>query len=543
MALAEYNKKRKFNKTSEPKGKLKAKSKAKGEANAGDDDKLVFVIQKHAASRLHYDFRLEIDGVLKSWAVPKGPPLEAGTKHLAMMVEDHPYDYRDFEGTIPEGEYGAGTVMLWDEGTYEVIEYDNKLKKVIERDVPLTVDEQQKLFHKQIKDSDVKVRLYGKKLKGEFALIRFKRAGDDAWLMLRHKDESAGKEIPDVDLSVRSGRSMDEITADSAPEGSAQLEAADFPSAFSPMLATLVEEIPGTTSSKNAKPSSSSKSKSKANSDWQYEPKWDGYRLLSFKQGEEVRLYSRNQVNYTEKFAAVTSELQKLPLNIILDGEIVALDSNGKASFESIQNVGKTAKDKIIYYVFDVLYLDKFDLRNQSLANRHKLLTETLEVLKKSKLIKLSPTFTDAASAEKYVKQNDLEGIVAKLLSSHYISDRSHNWQKVKFVNEDDFIICGYTKPKKSRKGFGSLILGEMQYGKLKYVGLVGTGISDSRAEQIKKQLDKIKTDTPVFDQLPAGVKVDTWIEPKISCQVRYIERTSEGVLRQSMFLGFRNDK
>lgn len=501
MALHEYNKKRKFDKTPEPPGKEEKR-----------DGKLRFVVQKHVASRLHYDFRLEIDGVLKSWAVPKGVPTTAGEKHLAMMVEDHPLEYRNFEGIIPEGEYGGGTVMLWDEGTYEVTDLEgNKVPD----------EEQEKLFHEEIKGGDLKVELHGKKLKGSFALVRFKRAGDNAWLMLKHKDEYSGKKITDEDNSVRSGRTLSEITEQEQPKQETKLEPAEFPGSFDPMLATLVNELP--------------------NSDeWIYEPKWDGYRVLAYVNQGNVNLLSRNKISFNERFPEVFEALSGFPVNVVLDGEVIALDEKGHSSFQSLQNYLNTRTGRIVYHIFDILYVDQFNLCDVALIDRKKLLKQTI---KPTKLLKVNESFNSLKEAQAYVKEEMLEGIIAKLKSSHYVSERSGNWQKLKVLNTDDFIICGYTKPKGERQGFGSLILGEKKYGKFKYVGLVGTGIDNKIALELKPILDKLKTDEPVFESVPTTTKVDQWIKPVLSCQVRYVERTSEGLLRQAVFEGIRLDK
>lgn len=501
MKLHEYNKKRKFDKTPEPAGK-----------EEGRDGKLRFVVQKHAASRLHYDFRLEIDGVLKSWSVPKGVPTTAGEKHLAMMVEDHPLEYRNFEGVIPEGEYGGGTVMLWDEGTYEVTDLEgNKVPD----------DEQEKLFHDEIQGGDLKVELHGKKLKGSFALVRFKRAGDDAWLMLKHKDEHSGKEIKDEDKSVRSGRTLYEITEDEQPKEESKLEPSDFPNRIEPMLATLVDKLP-------------------SNDEWVYEPKWDGYRVITYVQNGNVTLLSRNNISFNERFPEIAEAFSNFPINVILDGEAIVLNEEGHASFQSLQNYLKTGKGKLIYHVFDIIYADQFNLSEVSLVDRKRLLEQTI---KDSKVVKVNKSFTTLKKAEEYTKEHLLEGIIAKLKISHYIGERSSSWQKLKILNTEDFIICGYTKPRGQRLGFGSLILGEKKYDKLKYVGLVGTGIDNKIALELKPILDKLKTDEPVFEKVPPTTKVDQWIKPELSCQVRYVERTDEGLLRQAVFEGMRIDK
>src|SRR4026207_2410084 len=343
MALTLYKKKRSFNQTPEPEG---GKSKAK---------ELRFVIQKHAAYRLHYDFRVEMEGVLKSWAVPKGPSLNPVDKRLAMMVEDHPYDYRTFEGIIPEGNYGAGTVIVWDEGTYEALE-------------PGTKKEQERSLLQQLKKGSLKIRMHGNKLKGEFALVKLKNADNNAWLLIKHRDKYAKEtDVTKKDKSVVSGKTLEAIekTSKNIWGSSPKKKSAStrsrkqrvekkkdltegkksaFPKTFSPMLATLVDkpfDEPG----------------------WLYEIKWDGYRAVAMINKGKVNLISRNNKSFNEKFYPIVDALKKWDIDAIIDGEAVVLNDKGVSNFGALQNWRSEADGDLFYYVFDVLWLNGYDLR------------------------------------------------------------------------------------------------------------------------------------------------------------------------------------
>ena len=375
VALTLYKKKRSFKDTPEPTG-----GKASGQA-------LRFVIQKHDASRLHYDFRLEMEGVLKSWAVPKGPSLNPQDKRLAMMVEDHPYDYRTFEGIIPEGNYGAGTVIVWDEGTYETL--DGGTKK-----------EQEKSLLQQLKKGSLKIRMHGKKLKGEFALVKLKNAEGNAWLLIKHRDEYAKEiDITKKDKSVISGKTLKAVEKTSkniwgsSPKKksaskktrpvrvekkkvTAEGKRSAFPKSFSPMLATLVDkpfDEPG----------------------WLYEIKWDGYRAVAMINKGKVNLISRNNKSFNEKFYPVVDALKKWDINAIIDGEVVVLNEKGVSNFGALQNWRSEADGDLFYYVFDVLWLNGYDLKKLPLTKRKEILKEQIPF---EGIIRLSESFETTAT-------------------------------------------------------------------------------------------------------------------------------------------------
>lgn len=339
MTLKKYNQKRHFKKTPEPKGTVHKKGKA-----------LRFVIQKHDASRLHYDFRLEMEGVLKSWAVPKGPSLNPDDKHLAMMVEDHPYDYRNFEGIIPEGNYGAGNVIVWDEGTYEPLE------KIPEG---MTAEE---FLLDQLKRGSIKIIMHGKKLKGEFALFRFKTAGDKAWLLKKHDDQYASKkDVLNEDESVKTGKTVDQVGL-KAKAGSSQ-----FPHEVKPMLAELAD-FPFD------------------NKDWVFEIKLDGYRAIGQIHNGDVRLYSRNNLDFNDRYPAVVEALKEIKHDVVLDGEIVVMDDKGRSQFQLLQDYRRHKRGTLVYYVFDLIYLDGYDVRNLPLLERKKFLSLQRNVCRKKAL-------------------------------------------------------------------------------------------------------------------------------------------------------------
>lgn len=520
MPLKKYHQKRNFKNTPEPRGTVKPEKPAR----------LRFVVQKHAASHLHFDLRLECEGVMKSWAVPKGPTLDPHEKRLAMEVEDHPMEYNNFEGTIPEGNYGAGTVMIWDEGTYSplIVHADENEEQAVKR---------------HLKDGHLKFRLHGHKLHGEFAIVKIKNkfsSKNNSWLLIKHDDEAANKVIPQQDLSVRSGRTMDEITEGkkhkkvswpkeepiSEPESPnieiGKPEKAKLPENVEPMFASLSDEF--------------------INDKWSYELKWDGYRALAQIKGGKVRLYSRNDQDFNPDFPQIVSALEQLPGTLLLDGEVVAIDNKGVPRFQLLQNYKKGTPQKLIYYIFDILYFDKFDLRDLSLEKRQEILKQ---IIKPSKHIQLSEVFADGKSLFESAKKLGLEGIIAKKKSSKYASGRSKDWLKIKIANEREFVIGGYTKPKGSQKGFGSLLLAEYDKGELLFRGHVGTGFNSHNIQEIKALLDKSALKNPPFTNtdLIDSKTVAQWVSPKYVAQVKFTEWTDEHLLRHPVFLGLRTDK
>ena len=416
--LQKYLAKRRFDVTPEPPAKV---SKPKS-------GKLTFVIQKHLASHLHYDLRLELYGVLKSWAVPKGPSLNPTDKRLAMMVEDHPYDYRTFEGNIPKGEYGAGPVMVWDEGTYEV---DNANTK----------KEAEKIVAEALHKGHLELTFHGQKLHGKFVLVKTQLYAkqQNAWLLIKMKDEFASKkDITLFDRSVKSNRSMEEIQEEKRSPSRTPKKAASnpdpVPDIIQPMLAFLIKEPFD-------------------QKGWLFEVKWDGYRAITYIQNEDVKIFSRNQESFNARFPDLVSELQRLSVSTaILDGEIVVTDDIGRSNFQLMQNYQSTRKGNLVYYVFDLLYLNGEDIRHYPLVKRKELLQQLLQ---KSQLTAVR--YSDHVEEKgilffKEAAKNHLEGIVCKNGQSHYRMKRSKEWLKVKSKTRQEVVIGGTLRPLKEHE-------------------------------------------------------------------------------------------
>jgi bifunctional non-homologous end joining protein LigD len=563
MGLEKYVAKRDFTKTKEPKS---GKSKAK--------DKLLFVVQKHDASHLHYDFRLEMEGVLKSWAVPKGPSVDPKAKRLAMMVEDHPYSYRSFEGIIPKGEYGGGTVIVWDEGTYEPIA-EIKGKKAQEKDLL-----------KQLKSGSLKIRLHGEKLEGEFALVKTHGMGENSWLLIKHNDEFASpKDITKQDKSVLSDKTIaqvestgskvwhstqtDHLRDEAGPEkggkpkstkpkktttaksgqSKADQQAAEtdsavilkraprskIPTGMKPMLATLVDAPFD-------------------DADWQYEVKWDGYRALAFINKGNVELLSRNNKSFNDKFYPIYQQMEGWKINAVIDGEILVLNEKGISKFGDLQNWRSEADGSLVFYAFDLLWYEGKNLMGLPLHQRQAVLQEILPVDDDS--IRLSKVF-NANGIEFYhaAEKTGLEGIIAKKKDSTYSANyRSKEWLKVKVNKRQEVIIAGYTKNEDTAKQFSSLLLGVYEDNALQYVGKVGTGFSDKVQKEMMELFKPLITKEMPFDQLPDVNKPSrfrphppkakaTWLKPRLVCEVAFSEVTSDGVFRHPSFQGMRMDK
>jgi len=555
MGLQAYNQKRDFKKTTEPKAGVSKDSK-----------KLMFVVQKHDASRLHYDFRLEMGGVLKSWAVPKGPSLDPKIKHLAMMVEDHPFDYRNFEGIIPKGEYGGGTVIVWDQGWYETIE-DIKGKKAQENNLL-----------KELAKGSVKVRLHGQKLNGEFALVKTKGMGENAWLLIKHDDDYATKkDVTKLDESVLSGKTIavmektsqkvwksgkaqpisDEKLAKTIKTKAKDKSDAELPGAESkdPDPAKLLKEAPKSAILKNIKPMLATLVDSPFDdADWQYEIKWDGYRALAFLNKTEVELLSRNKKSFNEKFYPIYEVLKTLKLNAVLDGEVLVLSEKGISNFGQLQNWRSEADGALIYCVFDILWYKGKNLTGLTLVERQAILKEILPQTNDS--IRLSKVF-DTRGIEFFeaAKKIGLEGIMAKRKSSTYALDnRSKDWLKIKINKRQEVVIAGFTKNKDTSKSFSSLILAVYKKGKLTFAGKVGTGFSDQQQKQMMKMFEPYLSKKSPFDVTPDVNKRSrfqrmqpdaeiTWMKPVLVAEVEFTEITSEGVFRHPSFKGMREDK
>jgi len=625
MALDEYKRKRRFEETPEPPPKLEKQSRHR------------FVVQKHDATRLHYDFRLEMEGVLKSWAVPKGPSLDPADKRLAMHVEDHPVSYYDFEGTIPKGNYGGGTVMVWDAGTWEPL----SPVPVNGEYVPGTEKEAAAMLAK----GDLKFRLKGKRLKGDFALIHIKgRSGSkgNEWLLIKKKDDQVvlGFDINEdaYDTSVLTGRTMAQIAGD---EGSAEWKSSRPASRGKVKAAWLADAIARadskrkasnaagpaegsakkksknpkktgqsvappnissdeteakTTASKSTKQRSSNQKSSNQksspssalsavkalpgaeqksmptvihpmlatpiakafdNPDWLFELKWDGYRAVAFIEDERARLVSRNQNDLTKQFA----ELGSLPQFVkaeraILDGEIVALDDEGRPSFSLMQQRTGFRPGKrrlagrevpVIYYAFDLLYLDGFELRRVALEQRKQLLQERIVA---GGVLHFSDHYAEKGlDLFEAAKQRGLEGIVAKKRRSLYEEKRTRDWLKIKITQRQECVIGGYTDPEGSREYFGALVLGLYdKQGRLVHVGQAGTGFDHTTLKEMFDRMQPLKTkENPFYGEI-GGLRKVQFVRPELVAEIKFGEWTHETAeggmkLRAPVFMGLRTDK
>ncbi|QIY90105.1 DNA ligase D [Chryseobacterium gallinarum] len=558
MGLSKYRQKRSMKNTPEPFG---------GKSDGGE---LRFVIQKHDASHLHYDFRLEMDGVLKSWAVPKGPSLDPEVKRLAMMVEDHPYDYRNFEGIIPKGQYGGGTVIVWDEGTYEPADSEKTDRKKQEKE----------LLH-QLYSGKLRFILHGEKLKGEFALVKAHGRGDNGWLLMKLNDEYASrKDITEKDQSVISGKTIaqmeeepdkvygkESIKKNSADKGKQnskkeaseiindQLEAvptqqkeeaADiepllkkaagqkFYTHVEPMLATLVD-------------------KPFDDEGWVYEVKWDGYRAVALMNKGKVEIKSRNDKSFNDKFYPVYDELKKFGLDAILDGEIVVLGEAGTANFGSLQNWRSEADGDLVYYVFDILWYKGKNLKDLSLLERKAILRAVLP--ESTKILPSEHFETSGITFLEEAKKLGLEGIMAKKKDSVYHThSRSRDWLKIKANKRQEVVIGGYTLNDDSSKLFSSILVGVYEGKKFIYTGKVGTGFNKKIQHEMMELFKPLITKKTPFAEEPDVNKPSrfrpdpphatvTWLRPELVCEVSFTELTSDGIMRHPSFDGMRDDK
>lgn len=562
MPLAEYERKRKFAETPEPKPVVAAPGGWR------------FVVQKHKARNLHYDFRLEMDGVLKSWAVPKGPSLDPSDKRLAMEVEDHPVEYISFEGRIPEGNYGAGTVMVWDQGIWEP-----------EGTEKMTPAEREAHARAMLEKGELKFVLHGKNLRGSWVLakMRSRRPGSKGteWLLIKHNDDAAerGYDIDEHDGSVLTGRSMDEIAADKRSAEWSSNQASDaksksrsggasakdrrtpvdwaelagrvkgarkaaMPKLLKPMLATLAD-----------KPFTSE--------EWLYEIKWDGYRALAFVEDGKARLVSRNQNDLSAAFAELAAELpaRVRARRALIDGEIVALDEHGRSSFSLMQQrtgAGKAGRRlarasarahkeiPIAFYAFDLLHVDDWSLMGAALEERKRLLREALET---DARVRYSEHFDDGTKLLAAAKEQGLEGIVAKRRDSKYEQKRSRAWCKIKITQTEECVIGGWTEPKGSREYFGSLVLGLYdKNGRLLHVGQAGTGFTRQTEAELWKLLKARETKESPFANKVESLREVHFVRPELVAQIKFTEWTHEGLkggvkMRAPVFEGLRVDK
>jgi bifunctional non-homologous end joining protein LigD len=501
MALERYKRKRDFRKTAEPGGKLGRKS--------GDS----FVIQKHAARALHYDFRLELDGVLKSWAVPKGPSLNPADKRLAIEVEDHPLAYGGFEGTIPKGQYGGGNVIIWDRGRWHP---DGDARAGYRKGrLAFTLD--------------------GMKLHGRWNLVRKsgQRGEKAAWFLIKGADEEVrlrGSIIKERPESVVSGREVEEVDKlarrAKAPPKVAGSKKARMPAFETPMLPSLVEAVP-------------------KGERWLHEIKYDGYRLLVYKQGKQVSLLTRKGLNWTNRFGSrIERAIARLPYrNLVLDAEAVTLDENGVSNFAMLQEaLAEDSPGDLVLYVFDILYADGIDYRNLPLAKRREVLEKILGG-EAGDVLQLSGTLTGNGPALfKAACEQGLEGIVSKNLESPYASGRVHSWVKTKCHSSGTFIIAGYST--QGKRALRSLVIAERIRGKLCYIGRVGTGFNARNLEGLLNALEKLKTKTAPLKP-PRGAKISDvqWVKPELLAEIEFRTRTAEHILRQASFKGLRPDK
>ena len=519
--LDEYERKRDFDKTPEP---------LSGQAGKGD---LRFLVQKHAASRLHYDFRLEIDGVLKSWPVPKGPSLDPGQKRLAVMVEDHPLDYATFEGVIGHGNYGAGQVILWDAGTYSPDEGGH-----------LSFGDRQEAEDRMRRGVDagkLSFTLRGRKLRGSWTLVKTSRSPND-WLLIKHRDRYADTErdVLKEDRSVQSGLTIEDLKAGRMPDPNlspgdpaALGEQRDFPWKLDPMMARLVDE-----------PFS--------HPDWLFEPKLDGFRIVAFLRRGEVRLRSRSGLDITAKFPEVAEELAAQPEEeMVLDGEMVALDESGLPDFELLQGRAGFPKHldlshlkveaPVRYYVFDLLHVNGSSLHRMPLSGRKELLDR---VLAAGDLVQsVEYRVGDGQGFFRAVSRLGLEGIVAKRLDSPYEPGRrSGSWLKVKRVQAQELVVGGYTEGAGARREtFGALLLGYYDEGELRYAGRVGSGFDSSTLAELSSYLRKRHIEESPFVPDPELDSLDArWVKPELVAQVRFSQWTEEGRLRAPVFEGVR---
>jgi bifunctional non-homologous end joining protein LigD len=524
--LKEYNKKRDFKQTAEPSGKHKK--------NAADE--LVFVVQRHDATRLHYDFRLQLNGVLKSWAVPKGPSLNTDDKRLAVMVEDHPFDYKDFYGTIPEGNYGAGEVEIWDEGVYFPIDEDHQ-----------KITQAQAI--KNLEKGELKVLMAGTHLKGEFVLVRLKK-DDKNWLLIKHKDEYS----TDKDFNIEKVESIKKKTATTAKKEAkpkAAKKAAPKETTVKKAAATVkkkpeaqvkndVEEI----SFNQIKPMlATATEKVFDDAEWLYEMKWDGYRTIAVKQGDDVQLWSRNELSFNKKFPAIADAVARLiPHDVVLDGEVIAI-VKGKTSFQALQHAEDT-KPELRYCLFDLLKLDGEWITGIPLTDRKKLLETLLEPVTE-KVLEYTPHIVGKGSSfyDKIVKKG-LEGIMAKQADSEYTPGvRTRQWLKIKNRNDKEAVIVGFTQPAGARNHFGAIILADKKGNAYRYIGHAGTGFDEATLKKLYNTMKPLITDkSPFAEKVKVNAPV-TWIKPELVCTIYYTEETSAGILRHPVFGGLRQDK
>src|SRR6266852_6160411 len=540
--LGEYQRYRRFDRTPEPSGepepvagkvqdqpspgakrtRLPKPKLPQLEVRRGAEHGDTFVVEKHRATRLHYDFRLAIDGTLKSWAVPKGPSQSHADKRLAVQTEDHPLDYANFEGKIPEGNYGAGTVMVWDRGTFHV---EGNLGAL-----------------KQLEKGEIKFSLNGEKLRGSFVLVKLKQSEKgNEWLMIKHKDaaEDSSWNIDEHDGSALTGRTIEEIKEELPPKRQAipihpsELQGARkaaMPSRVEPMLATLADH-----------PFS--------DPNWLFEIKWDGVRALARIENGALALRSRNSIDITKRYPELASLPNALAARqAILDGEIVALDAQGHSSFERLQermhvrapSESLVTQMRVVYFVFDLLYCDGYDLREAPLLERKQLLQRLLYTSERFRYA--DHQLEHGKELFALAEQNSLEGMVAKRADSPYVSDRSPYWVKLKITKTVDAVVGGWTEARTPALPFGSLLLGLNQGKKLRFIGHVGSGFDAKKLKDLSSRLKELAAPASPFDAVPETNEKASWVSPALVARVKFSGWTQEHALRHPVFLALRED-
>ena len=485
MGLEEYNAKRKFNSTSEPQGKHDA------------NDQKRFVVQRHDARKLHYDLRLEMDGVLKSWAVPKGPSMNPDDKRLAINTEDHPVKYLDFEGPIPKGNYGAGDMKIWDHGTYSVLPEDKEGLKQMAR-------------------GDLKIRFSGEKLKGDFALVKMRSAKEKKqWLLIKKKDHFATDLAYDPEVFTDSHKPSK--ARKSKKLGSTQV--------VKPMLATQTDTIFN-------------------DPNWIYEIKWDGYRILAHITDGRVTLFSRNGNDYSEAYPLLKNELSEVVQDVILDGEVVVVNQEGVPNFQALQHYdSRTTPGELRYYVFDMLFLNGHEMTDLPLLDRKSLIPEVIEgfdhVLFCDHVEDMGKTFYERAI------DAGLEGVIAKKKNSTYAPGyRTEDWLKIKAVQSEEALICGYTDSANGGSLFGSLILGRYEDDKLVYIGNCGSGYNNEEQQRLLEIFQPLEIEErPFTKKINLKGRNPHWLKPELICEVKFSEWTTNGIMRHPIYKGMRKDK
>jgi bifunctional non-homologous end joining protein LigD len=520
MALEEYRRKRDFHITPEPRGGKLGRSTGRR-----------FVVQKHAARRLHYDFRLELDGVLLSWAVPKGPSLVAGDRRMAVQTEDHPIEYGDFEGVIPKKEYGGGTVVLWDRGHWEPIGDARK----------------------DLKKGKLTFRLAGEKLRGRWHLVRTRANNGKkaSWLLIKARDEEAKEAgapaITDAEpKSVLTGRGLDEVERDADrvwsshdgerdapkiaepgdPSALTDAKKSRMPRTLEPQLATLVDAVP-------------------SGEEWLHELKLDGYRLLCRLDGSKVQLLTRAGNDWTDRFPTLAEALAGLPArSALFDGEAVVLDAQGRSDFQALQRSFGQERRDLHLFAFDLLYLDGYDLRHAPLVERKRLLQQLLARAPEGGTLRYSDHVQGQGSAFMDVAcRSGAEGIVSKRADAPYVSKRTRTWLKIKCSKRQEFVIVGFTDPAGSRTGIGALLLGARdEEGALRYAGKVGTGFDTSTLQMLHRKLEPLEIPKTAVVGAPRA-RGQHWVRPELVAEVRFAEWTRDGKVRHSTFMGLREDK